>query len=100
MKLFGKGNVINNLELKPHNILFSWTSPQDYEMVRYMLIEDIDGLDHNEYLLLEGGHCSCYGFDETDWDAIVYTKDELLKLANAEYYYDNSFWIMVRDYFN
>ncbi|MDI0267863.1 hypothetical protein QIW52_17875 [Clostridioides difficile] len=92
--------MLNDLKLNPHNVLLSYTIPEDYEMGRSMLLEGVSSLSYNEYLLLEGGHCSCYGFDETEWSAIVYTKEELIKLANANYNRESKFWNMVLNYFN
>ncbi|HBF4616133.1 TPA: hypothetical protein KOO48_001928 [Clostridioides difficile] len=51
-------------------------------------------------MLLEGCHCSCYGFDETEWSATVYTKEELIKLSNVDYNRKSKFWNMVLNYFN
>ncbi|MCM4101069.1 hypothetical protein ND433_12485 [Clostridioides difficile] len=100
IRYFGKGKMLNDLKLKPHNVLLSYTTPEDYDMGRSMLLEGVSTLSYNEYLLLEGGHCSCYGFDETEWSAIVYTKEELIKLANADYNRKSKFWNMVLNYFN
>lgn len=63
------------LDIKPHNILFATTSDQDYSMERTFLL-DISGT----YVIVSGSHCSCYGFDETEWEAIEYTKEELKQL--------------------
>lgn len=55
-----------------------------------------------EYMLLDGGHCSCYDWDEVSWDATVYTREELEKLAGSKLdggCYGESermFWKMVR----
>lgn len=100
MRDFGRGSMLNNLNIKPHNIVFSYTTPEDYYMDRIIMLEDIENLECGTYLLLEGGHCSCYDFDDTEWCATVYTKDELKKLANAEYNKNSKFWNMVKCYFN
>ena len=55
-------------------ILFASTSDPDYEMNRIMLVEN----GYCNYIIVEGGHCSCYGFDETEWDAIEYTEDAVI----------------------
>lgn len=70
-----KGKVI-----EPHNIVSAITSEPDYEMSRIILLEDMPDIAYGEYVLMEGGHCSCYGFDETNWDCIKLTKEELLKI--------------------
>ena len=68
-------------------------------MNRMILLEKGVGEDvyWGEYLLLEGYHCSCYDFDETDWHGTVYTGDELLKLANAKYNSNSLFWKQVKE---
>lgn len=62
-----------------HDVLFSVTSPSDYEMSRIVLVENWGG-DYDKYAIVEGYHCSCYGFDDTTWDATVYTSTELERL--------------------
>lgn len=34
--------------------------------------------------IIEGGHCSCYGWAEVTWDGVGYGRDELLKLAKSK----------------
>lgn len=55
------------------------TSNPDYEMDRTYFVEHWP--DYTDYTLVTGGHCSCYGFDETKWEAITYTKDEIKKVV-------------------
>ena len=55
---------IDKNDLKIHNFVITYTSPIDYEMQRYILLEDIKGLEYDTYVIAEGGHCSCYDFDE------------------------------------
>ncbi len=57
-------------------VLFAATSERDYEMSRVILADT-----GNEFTVLYGGHCSCYGFDEVEWDATEYTELELEVLA-------------------
>ena len=80
------------LKIMPHNIVVAWTSEPDYEMSRIILLEN----GYDEYVVLEGGHCSCYDFDETEWDATVYETGELIKLANADYNQNDKFWQLVK----
>ena len=90
---------LNNMVIKPHNILFAWTSEPDWEMSRIIVLENLeDVIGYDEVLVLEGGHCSCYDFDETSWDGIAYTKDELRKLANADYNKNDLFYQMLAKY--
>ena len=63
------------IKISPADILFASTSDPDYEMSRVILLEQA-----GKYIILEGGHCSCYGFDDTEWSAIEYEIDELKKL--------------------
>lgn len=81
-----KNYDLKDKKIELHNVLFATTSPSDYEMNRLILLEDMPDVNWNEYVLLEGYHCSCYGFDETRWDATVFTEEELNKLMEAEQY--------------
>ena len=75
-----KYNLKNKTDIKMHNVLFATTSERDYEMERLLLLEDMSDTEYNEFVLVEGYHCSCYDFDETNWDCTKLTKDELNKL--------------------
>ena len=57
------------------------TSEPDYEMDRTMLVEDYP--EYGDYVIVSGEHCSCYEFSGTEWDAIQYTRDEVIKLAEG-----------------
>lgn len=71
-------------DIKLHNILFATTSTMDYEMGRLILLEKMPDIEYDEYVLIEGWHCSCYGFDDTEWEGIVFSREELDKLSKAE----------------
>ena len=71
---------IDKNDLKIHNFVITYTSPIDYEMKRYILLEDIKGLEYDEYIIAEGSHCSCYDFDDTEWEFFKYNKNELIEL--------------------
>lgn len=88
MKVFN----LDNFQIEPHHIEVAVTSEPDYEMDRRILLN----LNYDRYVLIEGYHCSCYGFDDTEWSAMEYTRDELVKLANAKYNITDRFWIDVR----
>lgn len=36
------------------------------------------------FIVLDGGHCSCYDWEEVEWDATEYTRDEILTLAKSK----------------
>lgn len=92
---------VKDLDIQLHNILVTVTSYPDYEMSRSIL------LDYNyystrpekgvDYVVIEGRHCSCYGFDETEWEATGYTEEEIGKLVDAPYNKGDKFWDMVRE---
>ena len=62
-------------------ILFSTTSDQNYEMSRTIILEEYD--KGEQFVVIKGRHCSCYDFDETEWEAIRYTEEEIKKLAKG-----------------
>ena len=66
-------------EVPLHEILFAITSEMDYEMDRLVLLEHREDFE-TQFILIEGSHCSCYDFDDTQWDALVMTEEELRKL--------------------
>lgn len=96
---------LKNKKIKLHNIVITITSSIDYYMERYMLLEDLEDLKSNEFVVVEGSHCSCYGFDDTEWEAIKYTEVELLKLATEKakksfwYAEEKQFYKLILDYF-
>ena len=83
---------VKSIDFKPHTIVIAMTSEPDYEMSRQMLLEP----EYGRYIVLEGYHCSCYGFDETEWEAIEYSSEELRKIADAPYNANDDFWKAVK----
>ena len=75
--------IINDLPVNLSNVLFCTTSNLDYSMDRIILCEHLPDCEFGEYVLINGGHCSCYNFDETVWNGTVYTGSELVKLAQC-----------------
>lgn len=59
-------------------ILLAVTSRPDYEMDRIYVIEGFPDWKH--YAIVNGGHCSCYDFGQTSWDATIYTPEEISKV--------------------
>lgn len=69
---------IENFDIKSVNItdiLLAVTSEPDYDMTRIYITES--------NTVIEGWHCSCYGFDETSWEAIEYTEEEINALMKS-----------------
>lgn len=86
----------NGLEL--YNIIISHTEGDGYEEERSILVEGLEDMKEGEYVVIEGSHCSCYGFDDTEWDATLYSENELMKLALADYNRDSIFWKRILKY--
>lgn len=92
-------------EVKFHNIVLAYTGGLYYEESRYLLLERLDDLKLDEYVIVEGYHCSCYEFDDTKWEAIKYSRKELLKIIddrlNEKFYFpsEREFYKLAKDYF-
>ena len=91
--------------IEPWRIVCASQSEPDYSEERYILIYAND--DPHEYcagegyILIEGGHCSCYSWTEVSWSAVQYTTDELKKLGKSKldggcyYEAEKRFWVSV-----
>lgn len=55
------------------------TSAPEYSMSRLIYVEDWPNF--GDHTIIEGSHCSCFGFDDTRWDGTVYTLEELRSIA-------------------
>ena len=55
-------------------------------MNRIILLEDMPDINYNEYVLMEGYHCSCYNFNETEWDCTQLTEEELKTILEQNGY--------------
>ena len=93
---------MKNVKVELHNILFTTTQHYYYEANRLLLLENMPNTEFCEYIMVEGYHCSCYGFDETKWDATVFTAEELDKLMEKDHYDDlrkelREFWNRYRN---
>lgn len=83
---------LEGIQIEPHHIVVAHTSEPNYEMKRQILLE----IEYDVYIVVEGWHCSCYDFDDSEWEAIQYTGDELEILANASYNVADPFWEQVK----
>ncbi len=88
--------------IKTWRIICAAQSEPDYSEDRQILIYAGEDACCDEYMLIEGGHCSCYDWDDVEFEAVVYTMEELDKLSASKIdggYYEESektFWQMVR----
>lgn len=88
--------------IKTWRIICAAQSEPNYSEDRQVLVYAGEDTCDDEYMLLDGGHCSCYDWDEVDWDATVYSREELEALARSKTgggCYEESermFWAMVR----
>jgi len=70
------------IESVPHHaIALAATNEEPYSADRVLIA--VDWPELADYTVISGSHCSCYGFDEVQWDAIVYTRNELRKVAQG-----------------
>lgn len=67
--------------IKFHNIALSLTNSECFEAERFLLLEDLNDIKYNEFVVVEGYHCSCYGFDDCKWEAVLYSVSELIEIA-------------------
>lgn len=86
--------------IEPWRIICAAQSEPDYSEYRSILIYGGERPYEDSYILLTGGHCSCYGWEEVGWGAVEYTKGEVMKLAEANItdchdLYERRFWNMV-----
>lgn len=95
-------NVEAPKAIKTWRIICASQSEPYYSEDRQILIYAGQDRYDDGYMLLEGGHCSCYGWEEVDWNATAYSREELEALARSKTdggCYEKSermFWAMVR----
>lgn len=73
--------------IEPWRIICAAQSEPDYSEDRQILYYASErDTYHNggPFVLLEGGHCSCYDWEDVDWYAIEYTRNEIEALANSK----------------
>ena len=80
---------INKKEIELANVIYCITSPIDYEMTRLLILENIGDMEDGEYMLIESYHCSCYGFEASNYEATIYTEEELLKVLKTNDFGDD-----------
>ena len=85
--------------IKTWRIICAAQSEPDYSESRQILIYAGEDTWERRYMLLDGGHCSCFDWEDVEWDAVEYTEEELLALAESKKdgegcYYDSErlFW--------
>ena len=89
--------------IEPWRVICATQSTPDYNEERYILLYDDDfPMLGGPFLVLEGWHCSCYDWDDVEWDATRYTHDELLSLAESKatdgcyHVAERKFWELVK----
>ena len=73
--------------IRTWRIVCAGQSRPDYNEERLVLLyagDEPSTWDGSEFMLLEGDHCSCYDWNDVQWDAVVYTLEELEKLSAAK----------------
>lgn len=93
-------------------VAVAYTDEHAWESSRIMLVVTWDIPDgvydlfkDSEYVIIRGSHCSCYGYEDIEYDATLVSNKELFKLAEAPYNNDPEdsdapFWSSVRKYLN
>jgi len=79
----------NKKEILAHDILYTCTTTCDYSMDRIIVLEK-----DNKLIFLEGGHCSCYDFDETKWEATEfdrYDSESIIKFLQVDDDFDSGY---------
>ena len=91
--------------IEPWRIVCAAQSEPDYSEDRQILLYGGNEGDYHgkgPFVVLDGGHCSCFDWEEVDWDATEYSRDELVRLAESKLEGDGcyskseaAFWKMV-----
>lgn len=73
--------IKNKNDIKVFNVVFATSNlPCSFEEERLLLLENMPDTLPFEYVLAEGYHCSCYDFNDIEWDCLSLTIDELERL--------------------
>lgn len=73
--------------IEPWRIVCAAQSEPDYSedrQILYYASERDDIHSDGPFVLLDGGHCSCYDWEDADWDATEYARDEIDALAKSK----------------
>ena len=74
--------------IEPWRIVCAAQSEPDYSEERQILCYASERGDyyHNggPFVLIDGGHCSCYDWEDVEWYATEYTLDEIEALAKSK----------------
>jgi len=68
-------------------IICAAQSEPDYSEDRQILLYGGEAGDYHgngPFIVLDGGHCSCYDWEDVEWYATEYTLEELLTLARSK----------------
>lgn len=74
-------------EIETWRIVCAAQSEPDYSEDRQILLYGGNEGDYHgdgPFIVLDGGHCSCYDWEEVEWYATEYTRDEILRLAKSK----------------
>lgn len=74
-------------EIETWRIVCAAQSQPDFSEDRQILYyggERSDYHGNGPFVVLDGGHCSCYDWEDVEWDAMEYTYDELVRLAESK----------------
>lgn len=75
---------VKNQDIKMYNVIFATTDSDSFEEERLLLLEYMPNTDMFNYVLAEGYHCSCYGFDDCKFEAWELNNKELEKLLEQK----------------
>lgn len=74
-------------EIETWRIVCAAQSEPNYSEDKQILLyggNEGDYHGNGPFIVLDGGHCSCYDWEEVEWYATEYTRDEILRLAKSK----------------
>ena len=74
-------------EIETWRVVCAAQSEPDYSEDRQILMYGGKAGDYHgngPFIVLDGGHCSCYDWEEVEWYATEYERDEILALARSK----------------